>query len=165
MKNYRIIYDKKTEKYSVQVQGLFNLWFRITQAWGDWLVRKKTYRLATLQVVLTTFLIVMMSLIQSEIILILGGIIFTIYFCFLMFFLIGGFAEGWFLKKTYWDEPDAKHCVEKMIKENKKRSEYEKTGRTKIVGVMIDGEYIDGKKLERWKKLDRVVDNNDNALK
>ncbi len=26
-----------------------------------------------------------------------------------------------------------------------------------VVGVMINGEYVNGKKLQRWKKLERIV--------
>jgi hypothetical protein len=33
-----------------------------------------------------------------------------------------------------------------------------------VVGIYINGEFIDGERLERLKKLERVVENNDNKL-
>ena len=86
----------------------------------------------------------------------------TILLIFFIVFGIGDDSDGYLVKKSYRNASDAKHRIEEYKQEQEERRKYnekiEHEGKTKVVGVYLGDEYIDGDRLERMKKMERVVD-------
>jgi uncharacterized membrane protein len=53
--------------------------------------------------------------------------------------------------------------IEKDLKKKKKIKN--KKEKEKVIGIYLEGEYIDGKRLERWKKIDNILKNNNKQIK
>jgi amino acid permease len=55
--------------------------------------------------------------------------------------------------------------LEDYEKKKKEKKEKKKKPVNKLVGVYYNGEVIDGERLERWKKLGKIVGDNDKMIK
>jgi hypothetical protein len=156
MRNYRVLLDKKVNEYYVQGQGkLTKIWLPITKyKKGDYLLNIKTY---------IHFIAVFAALFLNYFVTddpTLLGIIAILYdFFFLIYAIIWlvFIRENHFNKRYFCDEKSAKNFIKEKLHEENKARELKETGRNIIVGIMIDGEYVDGEKLRRWKKLERIV--------
>jgi hypothetical protein len=75
----------------------------------------------------------------------------------IMFFI---WIKSFFLKETFDTEAGAIDYIKDLKnhkKERIKRKNFKKSIETKTIGVILNGEYINKEKLERWKKLERIV--------
>jgi hypothetical protein len=145
--NFRIIKNHKKDCYYIKYKWK-NKYFYI-RGDGSHFNKKNDYILSIWKYALYLFII------SIPVISILLGILTqsTLFAIVLMISPISSIIMFRFLKKTKFGTLNsAKEWINKYNKYVEKTSK-----KDEIISFYINGEYIDGKKLERWKKLERIV--------
>lgn len=162
MRNYRIKKDKKKNEYFVEGQIYKNIWLPITDyKTGDIYFKIKNYLyfigfFAGLS--LNHFIEPNVSMLG------ILAVLYDIFFVIFTFIYLVE-LEGRFKKRYFSGILNAKKYINDKIKNERYDDHLKKTGKTEIVGVMMNGEYIDSKQLLRWKKLERIINEKDSVLK
>jgi len=163
MRNYRIKQNTKDDNYKVEGQykflfGLFKGWITYKDVdycmFGDWYstdyLTKWWWWLNILFLPLGILLLSLSS--------VLGVLVIIVGFCTTFFTIMDGIVGDSFKDKNFYDTDYAKDFIQSLEKKEKIKKKVEKEGKSKVVGVYMNGEYIDGERLARMKKLERIVE-------
>lgn len=162
MRNYRIKKDKKKNEYFVEGQIYKNIWLPITDyKTGDIYFKIKNYLYF-----IGFFAGLLLNHFVENKFSMLGGlaVLYDVFFIIFTFIYLAELKDK-FKKRYFIAIKSAKNYINDKIKNEIDDDHLKKTGKTEIVGVMMNGEYIDGKQLLRWKKLERIVNEKDSVLK
>jgi hypothetical protein len=166
MKNFRIIENKNV--YYIQYQFM-NRWFycRGLNDYGDEYTNSFNLLLLLPLVFIPFFQIDNELVIVIAITLFIVSCILTILGIFLLLdskkkvFYSKDAAVKWIKKlENYEKEKKEMQKIKDMIEKKEKKKDV-----NKLVGVYYNGELIDGPRLERWKKLEKIVGDDDKIFK
>jgi len=136
MRNYRIIKNIKNERYYIQYQKkLFftNRWFYLRENHRD-----KNF-----------------NIFQYELFYILSPLILCSFLLIIPAFIF--FVEMIYPKESFYKDFQALNKIKDLEQKQWEDNQIKKYGKEKIVGIYLNGEYIDGVRLERMKKLEKIV--------
>ena len=174
MRNARIYKKTKDNKYVVQIQMnliLFKIWISLRNDNNEegfkymkpeTFTKLKTYLIPIAAITLlcllnywivgpfVTFFAVLVVLLDF------ATALYGIYFVTIGF--LGGFFDVNKHRLEKYAENELKNYAERQQEKQKKNDEIKKHGKGKTIGVLINGQYVNGEQLERWKKLERIID-------
>jgi len=166
MRNYRIRQNTKNNNYKVEGQynllGLIKCWITYKDVddsiFGDWYGEDYLSKWWWWFNILSLPIGIVFLNFSVLFFLILGIIMISCGFVSTFFVIVDGLAGGSFHDLTFGSQGRAKEFIEELEENEEMSKKIEKEGKSKVVGVYLNGEFIDGERLERMKKLERIVD-------